>query len=299
MNGMTRREFSAALAALAVWLPTRTRAMAALSQGPKLLEVSRGPSKVTILGFGDARDDSWFSPKVRAAFDGCNQLWLETVPPFLAAPQSPAVLRRIDNLRHTKGKTFLDWLTPDVRTRAAKRIADLQIAQNDIASLRPWAGYYLIMSAYYRRHPQAETKYVDEFLARRAVSQNMKIGFELPSSEAFVERMAQLSPAVQNEYVSWLLSYLDDQDKGIKEPKPYDWVTGQPAAMTRSLKRMIDMPRLYKAMQTRRNEWWANKVVELLKSGGRYFIGIGLLHVMGPSSIPNRLRALHENVYES
>lgn len=299
MKGMTRREFSAALAALAVWPPTRTQAMPAPTQGPKLLEVSRGPSKVTILGFGDARDDSWFSPKVRAAFDGCNQLWLETVPPFLAVPQSPAVFRRIDELRHTKGKTFFDCLTPDVRRRAEKRIADLQIAQNDIANLRPWAAYYLIMSAYYRRHPQAETKYVDEFLARRAVSQNMKIGFELPSSEAFVERMDQLSPAVQNEYVSWLLSYLDDQDKGIKEPKPYDWTTGHPPAMTRSLKRMIDMPQLYEAMQTRRNEWWANKVIELLKSGGRYFIGIGLLHVIGPSSIPNRLRALHENVYES
>jgi len=156
-----------------------------------------------------------------------------------------------------------------------------------------------MMSAYYRRHPQAETKYVDEFLARRAVSQNMKIGFELPSYEAFVERMAQLSPAVQNEYVSWLLSYLDDQDKGIKDSSPYGWATGHPPAMTRSLKRMIEMPQLYEAMQTRRNEWWANKVIELLKSGGRYFIGIGMLHVIGPSSIPNRLRTLHEEVDES
>ena len=101
-----------------------------------------------------------------------------------------------------------------------------------------------------------------------------------------------MSPAVQSQYISWLLAFLDDQDEGRRELNPYDWVTGHGASMTRSLQRMIAMPDLYDAMQTRRNEWWANKIVDMLGEGGQYFIGIGRLHIIGPSSIPNKLNAM-------
>jgi len=62
--------------------------------------------------------------------------------------------------------------------------------------------------------------------------------------------------------------------------------------MTPSLNRMIQMPELYEVMQTSRNRWWANKVVELMNQGGRFFIGIGALHVLGPAGVPNQLKAL-------
>jgi len=45
-------------------------------------------------------------------------------------------------------------------------------------------------------------------------------------------------------------------------------------------------------MQTSRNKWWANKVVELLNQSGKFFIGIGALHLMGPAGIPIQLREL-------
>lgn len=298
MNMLSRRDLSIYIAVLAALPLLGAKATRAAVRGPKLLQVTKGSSRVSILGFGEARGESWFSPNVRAAFDASDQLWLETVPPFLAAPLSEAARRKIEELRHTNGKTFFDWLAPDVRARAIKRIVDLEIAHADIEHLRPWAAYYLIMGAYYRRHPQAETKYVDEFLAKRAVDEHKKINFELPSYEAFVERTARLSPVIQSQYIDWLLAFLDDEDKGLKELNPYDWVTGEGVNMPRSLERMIAMPQLYDAMQTRRNDWWAREIVELLNNGGQYFIGIGRLHVIGPSSIPNRLRAMGLKVQE-
>jgi len=298
MTMLSRRDLSLRIAAFTALPLLEGKATCATVRGPKLLQIRKGSSAVSILGFGEAQDHSWFSPNVRAAFDASDELWLETVPPFMAAPLSEAAQHKIDDLRYTDGKTFFDWLTPDVRARAEQRIANLEIAQADIEHLRPWAAYYLIMGTYYRRHPQAETKYVDEFLAKRAVDKHKKINFELPSYEAFVERTAQLSPAVQSQYISWLLAFLDDQDKSLKELNPYDWVTGEGSKMTRSLQRMIAMPQLYDAMQTRRNDWWAHKIVELLSNGGQYFIGIGRLHIIGPASIPNRLRAMGVKVEE-
>jgi len=260
--------------------------------GPKLLRATKASSVVTILGFGEAKDDSWFSPAVRTAFDQSDELWLETVPPFLAKPMTAEVHEKMDDLRHSKDKTFFEWLSPEVRSQAMKRVAELGIDQKDILRLRPWSAYYTIMGAYFRQHPQAETKYVDEFLAKRAVSEKKKIGFENRSSEEFTERMAQMSPEAQNQYISWLLTFLDEQDKGLTDQDPYGWATGRAPIMTPSLNRMIHMPELYEVMQTSRNKWWANKIVELLNQGGRFFIGIGALHLMGPAGIPNQLKAL-------
>lgn len=262
------------------------------ARGPKLIRATKASSVVTILGFGEAQDDSWFSPAVRAAFDQSDELWLETVPPFLAQPLSSEARQKMDDLRHSKDKTFFEWLSPEVRSQAVKRVAELGIDQKDILTLRPWSAYYAIMGAYFRQHPQAETKYVDEFLAKRAVSEKKKIGFENRSGEEFTERMAQMSPEVQNQYISWLLTYLDEQDRGLTDQDPYGWVTGRAPIMTPSLNRMIQMPELYDVMQTSRNRWWANKVVELLNQGGRFFIGIGALHVLGPAGVPNQLKAL-------
>lgn len=129
-------------------------------------------------------------------------------------------------------------------------------------------------------------------MAKRAVSQGKKVSFEFPSTDVFFEFMAQMSAEAQNQYISWLLDYLDEQDSGLNDRHPYDWANGRPPHMTRSPKRMIDMPPLYAALQTRRNEWWANKIIELLKNDGQHFIGIGQLHMMGPASIPNKLTSL-------
>ena len=66
------------------------------------------------------------------------------------------------------------------------------------------------------------------------------------------------------------------------------------AAMSgRNLNRMrTRMPDLYEAIQVQRNIWWAKKIDELLATNGTYFIGMGLLHVLGPDSIPRQLQRL-------
>jgi len=290
---ISRREFSGGIAAFAAMLLVGPAdASNKELKEPLLLRVKRGESEVTILGFGEARDDSWFAPGVSQVFDASGELWLETAPPDLAPAPDAAAQARIQELSHTTSGTFFDCLSPDVRSRAMKRVNELGIDQKDIVSLRPWKAYYVIMAAYFRRHPQAETKYVDEFLAKRAVAQRKKVGFEFPSTEAFFEFMAKMPDAAQDQYISWLLTYLDEQDAGLNDRHPYDWANGHSPRMTRSLKRMIGMPALYDALQTRRNEWWANKVVELLKSDTRHFIGIGQLHTIGPSSISNKLATM-------
>lgn len=148
------------------------------------------------------------------------------------------------------------------------------------------------MSSYFRLHPQAETRYADEFLAKRAVAVGKKVNAEFDSQLTFTEYMARMSAKAQDEYISWLLTYLDEQDRGLNDELPFAWAIGRPPQMTRSLQRMIRMPSLYEVMQTRRNKWWAMKIEELLEGEGSFFVAVGMLHTMGPASIPNQLASI-------
>src|SRR5438105_117550 len=109
---LSRRQLSTGMGSLIIapLLVSSVSAHAA-ARGPKLLRIAKGSSVVTILGFGEAKDDSWFSPAVRVAFDESEELWLETVPPFLAKPLSSDARKRMDELRHSTDRTFYEWLS--------------------------------------------------------------------------------------------------------------------------------------------------------------------------------------------
>ena len=76
---MHRREFLQVTALLtgAMVLPLPARAAAG---EPILYRIQQGGGTVHILGFAEATDTSWFVPKIAAALDSADALWLETPP---------------------------------------------------------------------------------------------------------------------------------------------------------------------------------------------------------------------------
>jgi len=140
--------------------------------------------------------------------------------------------------------------------------------------------------------------------AKRAAAERMeKLGHESgrtlfdalepPVRKRIVDFMAAMSDKAQNQYIEWLLDFLDDYKKGLNDDdETFGWIEGRKLAV-RSLDRMrTKMPDLYQVMQPQRNLWWARKIEELLATKGPYFVAVGQLHVMGPDGIPRQLERL-------
>jgi len=269
--------------------------MASASQrdaGPRFLSIGRGNGSVFLLGFGEAKDDSWVTPQISQAFDKSSSLWLEVGHSDL----SPGLetQNRIEELSHEKGRTFFDVLQPQVRERTLTYMSELGIKRESVETLRPWRAYNLIVSAFYSsRRPSSIPVLPDEMFSKRAMATHKEVSYEMPTYLSFAEFMANMPDAAQSDYIAWLLDFLDDVKNGRVIDMDDAWIRGKFSAETRSLDRMrTRMPALYKVMQVGRNAWWARKIDQLLGMGDTHFIAVGNLHAMGPDGIPAQVRRL-------
>jgi uncharacterized protein YbaP (TraB family) len=253
------------------------------------LQVIRGRGRIHLLGFGEAKDESWATPQLRRAFQESSDLWLEVSQDPGSEPD--AATRREQLTRNPDGRSFFDVLEPQVRVRAMEYCAQLGIALEDIAPQRPWSAFYAINRAYWSQHKGSfEQQYPEEVLKKWAKAQGKPIRYEMPSQLDFARFMAGMPDAAQSQYIAFLLDFLDDQTAGRNQGE-FGWIRGDTSAGERAVERMrTRTPDLYRIMQVQRNTWWVQTIERLLKSGGTHFIGIGQMHTLGPDGILRRLR---------
>lgn len=271
------------LALGALLLPVVGRAA---SDGPPFWRVRQGSAEVTLFGFGDARDMSWYSPALRESFVRSDELWLETAPPAAQAPPDFARVARFSNL---EGRTLFDVLDPPLVPRVRQKLAEYGIAESSVAGLRPWRVYYALNGAYWQKHPPAdEQKPVDAALFALAREAGKPTSYEFAGYADLAEFMGSMPDKAQSQYVEWLLDYLVERERG--ESDAYGWIEGRRPAG--ALERMAALPEVYAEMQDKRNRWWAATIRDRLAAGRSAFVGVGQLHVMGPAGIPAQLAAL-------
>jgi uncharacterized protein YbaP (TraB family) len=244
-----------------------------------------------LLGFGEAKDESWATPQVHRAFQESANLWLEVGHDPGEAPEAAAERERLT--RDPGGRSFFDVLEPKVRARAKEYCARLGIALEDIAQLRPWSAFYTINRAYWSRHKESfERQYPEEVLKKWAKAQGKSIHYEMPSQLEFARFMAAMPDAAQSQYIAFLLDFLDDHTAGRNQGE-FGWIKGDTSAGERAVERMrTRTPDLYRIMQVQRNAWWVQTIDRLLQSGGTHFIGIGQMHTLGPDGILEQLQRI-------
>jgi uncharacterized protein YbaP (TraB family) len=285
MVAISRRELGR-LAAGLVLVGTATRALAGASGGTPFWRARQGPAEVTLFGFGDARDTSWYSPALRAAFERSDELWLETAPPSAQVPPDFARVARFSNL---EGRTLFEVLDPPLVPRVRQKLAEYGIAESTVAGLRPWRVYYTLNGAYWQKHPPAdEQRPVDAALAAMAKETGKPVSYEFAGFADLAEFMGSMPDKAQSQYLEWLFDYLDERERG--ETDSYGWIDGR--RPERAFERMAELPELHAEMQDRRNRWWAGTIRDRLAAGRSAFIGVGQLHVMGPAGIPAQLERL-------
>ena len=260
-------------------------------RGQPLHVFSRERACIYLLGFGEAKDESWATPQVRRAFQESSDLWLEVSHDPGSEPDAAS---KRELLTHDpNGRSFFDVLEPQVRVRAKVYCAQLGISLEDIAQQRPWSAFYSINGAYWSQHKESfEQQYPEEVLKKWAKAQGKAIRYEMASQLDFARFMAAMPDAAQSQYITFLLDFLDDQTAGRNQGE-VGWIKGDTSAGERAVERMrTRTPDLYRIMQVQRNAWWVQTIDRLLKNGGTHFIGIGQMHTLGPDGILEQLRRM-------
>src|SRR5690348_16899794 len=191
---MLRRHFGLGILTLAT--ASRSFASPRADQGPLFRVAARERSRVFMLGFGEAKDDSWATPCVRRALESSADLWLEVGHAPGPGPDAAAQRERLTH--DPAGRSFFDVLEPDTRARTLDYCARLGIAPETLAPQRPWSAFYAINGAYWSRHePSVEIQYPEELLSRLATEAGKRIRYEMPDQLAFARFMAAMPDAAQ------------------------------------------------------------------------------------------------------
>jgi uncharacterized protein YbaP (TraB family) len=231
---MLRRDFAVGM--MSALFARHAVAACEPSSGTPLHVFRRERACIYLLGFGEAKDESWATPQVRRAFQQSSDLWLEVSHDPGSEPDAAS---KRELLTHDPdGRSFFDVLEPQVRVRAMEYCAQLGIALEDIAKQRPWSAFYAINRAYWSRHKESfEQQSPEEVLKRWAKAQGKSIRYEMPSQLEFARFMAALPDAAQSQYIAFLLDFLDDQTAGRNRGE-FGWIEGDTSAGERAVERM-------------------------------------------------------------
>lgn len=291
----SRREFVAHAGLALFSLTLHAEALSdSASDGPTLWLVEHGKAKVYTFGFADAKDRSWFAPKIQSAFDESQEVWFET--PSAAAGASEDEKKRqqeeqsrlSQELGHDDTRSLFDVLGPQLGDRTLKIANELGVPRERIEHLRPWLAYFVINSAFQRSVHREVSEFPDQILGRRAADEKKVIHSELATPADTTRWFASLSDEAQREHMEDLLDFIDDQKAG-RYQADYGWITGHPDM--HFIDRMREKrPAMYSAFQAERNKQWADRIEGFLSTGKVYFIAIGLNHMLGPDSILNCLK---------
>ena len=227
----------------------------------------------------------WNTEKVKKTVHESTELWLEVADFDNQSALAPLMAKFGVDPQHPLSTR----LNEEQRKRIEKVATRYNIPAASLEPMRPWLAALVlavgpIMKAGY--DPKAG---VERILNAQAVAEGDKIrGFE--TAEEQIRLLADLSDA---EQVAFLMSMLDDLEKGLDllDQLAKAWIDGDTDTITRlsvdEMKR--EAPTVYKKLIVQRNIAWSEKIVEMLKGSGVQQIAVGAAHLAGPESVQAQL----------
>jgi uncharacterized protein YbaP (TraB family) len=247
----------------------------------------RGDSRVYLFGFADADDESWFTPKIQRALDEAIELWVETPPADLSAPQ-PGAFPAVAELGYDRELDLFQILPPDLSKRVEDYAIRLELPRERLSPMKPWLAREAIQRAWVAKNGGAPgaltTKPLpDQTIIARMKAKGVPIRSEFASLDDVLRSFATMSEQGQFEYLRNLLDYFDGEQSSANDDVA-GWIYGKPSErLVREQKEKT--PALYAAMHFERNNWWAETIDRMLGERGTRFVLVGLNHVLGPDSI--------------
>lgn len=285
-----------AMTVLAASLPASSRAQSPVT-GPLLWLIERDDAKAYLLGFGDALNRSWFTPKIREAFEASHEVWFEAAPADNSAgPPVPSPV--VTQHGFDQSRDLFAALDRPLSRRLLAAAERYGLGRARLEHTRPWFAYFLLNGAYIeysnQRGKRKVEEYADQVLSQLARTDGKRVRSEWESGTDILTFFAGMSDRQQAERLTMLLDFIEDDERG-KLTDIYDWIDGRPSE--RYIERMRrTTPTLYVEEHVRRNLDWASRIAQRLLEKDTYFVALGLNHVVGPDSVQVALRRMGHDV---
>jgi uncharacterized protein YbaP (TraB family) len=227
----------------------------------------------------------WNTDKVTKTVHQSTELWLEVADFDNQSALTPLMAKfGVDSKQPLSSR-----LNAEQRKKLEKIATTYNFPVVTLEPMRPWLAALAlavgpIMKAGY--DPKAG---VERMLSAQAVAEGDKIrGFE--TAEEQIRMLAELSDA---EQVAFLVSVLDDLEKGLDllDKLAKAWIDGDTDTITRLSVDEIkqEAPTVYQKLIVQRNIAWSEKIAVILKGSGVQQIAVGAAHLVGPDSVQAQL----------
>jgi len=235
----------------------------------------------------------WRPARLNQALPRAADIWFEL--PMDAATERESARLAGSLGRLPPGQSLLAMLKPEDASRLRRAAETYRIALPLLDQMQPWMAELMVAEAVWRRHRASSGYGVERILAEATPRKVRRRAFETPA-----EQLAVLSRAPRAEQIAALSRALKDLEANPNEYMDLvrHWLTGDLKALERDTIAPLReaAPTLYRQLNAERNARWAKVLHRRLKGRGRTVVVVGVGHLIGPQSLPARLRALGYSV---
>lgn len=263
---------------------------------PPVWVVSDGDSQMMLFGSVHVLPPNldWRPAELDAALSAADDIWFESPVGETAEREASFLALRAGAL--PQGETLSGKLSrrdAELLRETARRYG---VRMETLDRFRPWFAEALLMQAFLGRDHGAYLSYGVETTIDRSAPAAAK-------REAFAtnaEHLALLGGASEREQLASLRRTLQDLRT---EPQTYAkatdaWMRGDLRWLRRHVldEMRADSPSQFRRLTSERNARWAGILDKRLKGKGKTVVIVGMAHLIGPGSVPQRLRTLGYSV---
>ncbi|HEX2802093.1 MAG TPA: TraB/GumN family protein, partial [Phenylobacterium sp.] len=236
---------------------------------------------------------TWKPPALAKALKAADDLWFE----LPIDPETAALTGRLATQQGALApdQSLFKLLSPEDSARLSRVAATYDVSPALLDRLQPWLAEIALAGGAYRKAGADAECGVEQTIAAAAPSTAALHAFETPQ-----EQIAMLAAGPMPEQLASLRETLKEMED---EPDAFGvlvraWAAGDLAALDHEALEPIRKasPALFKRLVTDRNARWAQALDARLKGHGRTVVVVGVGHLIGPESLPARLRALGYSV---
>lgn len=231
----------------------------------------------------------WRPPALNQAITAADDLYFEV--PFDDAAQLAAQRAALAQGMMPEGQKMSDLLSKKGRQRLQVTAEALGLSTEALDRFRPWFAELTISAAIYQKAGGEGADGVERQLSDSAPASAKRKAFETPE-----QQIGFFANSAMKDQVASLEQTLKE---AADAPAEYQalvraWMGADTKALDREAVQPLRKasPRLYATLVSERNARWTQDIIQRLHGSGRTVIVVGVGHLVGKDSVPNRLRAL-------
>lgn len=235
----------------------------------------------------------WEPPALVRALARADDLWFE----LPIDPQSEALTGRLaaQNGMLPEGQSLIALMSPADAERLTRVAAGFGLSAPFLDRFQPWLAEIALAGGSYRKVGAASQTGVEKIIAAHASPKAKLRAFETPE-----QQIGMLSGGPMAEQLASLHETLTEMED---DPDAFEaliraWMAGDAGDLDRQALAPMRKaaPELFKRLVMDRNAAWATALDARLKGRGRTVVVVGVGHLVGPGSLPERLRGLGYSV---